>query len=446
MFEWNLGTSFPCPGYGGGCFKYPINRLQKHDNDLGLSFYINIHVYNNAGHFITVPTDTFKIPSAYPPGHGIVVDVDPEHESLTYDTKIHFTPHTLCLRGYGFKHSESVEIQVGIGSNNSTDNVVPYSALNHSSGYHCIYSSKIEFQQTYFALVKASCTGGFTVSASNGIVVLNRTMLLVSLVVNLGEKCSANKLFHSNHTVSTISNTTMTFAADVGKRYKLSFIRGSIASVVSTEGIIERDTEGNNNTFFVSFVPNPVISLSSSRAANQTVEILIHKCPYMKYMIRRNSVSAHWFYRNHLSYGLTFEIAILKMKTIAGNITFVPFKEYESASDRYSHTFFNIDFELDKSYKLAVKQCTKAMCLDPVISDTFEVSVPPRPGRILMSQIIKDANNSCTRINLQWENFKSDNSIIFYQWAVFADNVRKRILTGWQTIKENATELYQVSK
>ena len=402
-----------------------------------------MHVYNNAGHFITISTDTFKVPSAYPPGHGIVLDGDPDQESHTNDNDIHFTPHTLCLRWYGFKHHESVEVQVGIGSSNSTDNVVPYSTLSHNSSYHCIYSSKIEFQQTYFALVKASCTGGVTISSSNGIVVLNKTMLLDSLVVNIGEKCSTANLIHSIIAVST-TNTSLTFPADIGKRYKLSIAQGTFGSVVTNNGIIERDIRSNSTLFFVSFVPNPVMSMSSpTRGANQTVQIDIYKCPCTKYMIKR-SVSAHWFYDNHLSYGLNFEIAIVKMQNKTHNTTLLPYTQYESASNRDTYTFSNVDLELNKEYKIAVKQCSKVTCLDPVVSEAFRISVPQTPGKILMSRLTKEVNTSCTRIKLQWEAFQSDNSMLFYQWAVFADNARKKVLTRLQTIKANDTKLYQV--
>jgi hypothetical protein len=406
-----------------------------------------MHVYNKAGHFTTVSTDTFEISSTFPTGLGIVLDVDPEHESLLLDTNAHFTTHTLCIRWYGFKHHESVRIEVGFGSNNMTDNVVPYSTLNRSTSYYCIKNPKIEFQKTYYGIVKASCTRGFYVSSSNGIVVLNERKLLDSLNVNLGQECSSFNRIYTARVNLALVNTSVTFPALVGKRYWLLVNDSVIESVITNDGIIENNTGSNNTFYFTSFVEYPVVSfISANGTTNQETELSIHTCPDAKYLTERVDVTAHWFYDEQVSYGLAFQIAIIRIKNITGNLSDVPFKQYESAVNCQTFKFQNVGLELNKFYKLAVKQCTNVRCLAPIFSDSFSVSRPPETGNIYVARLFTEAYTSFATIELEWNAFQSDNSIRFYQWAVSNDKTGERILTKWQTIKDTKRQLYQVSE
>jgi hypothetical protein len=100
---------------------------------------------------------------------------------------------------------------------------------------------------------------------------------------------------------------------------------------------------------------------------------------------------------------------------------------------------------VNKYYKLAVKQCTNIMCLDPVFSYAFKVNGPPEPARILVSCLHNEVDVPYGNLDLKWNAIQSDNSILFYQWAISSENNGKRILTEWQTIKATNRSLYQVS-
>ncbi|XP_053396792.1 uncharacterized protein LOC123551182 [Mercenaria mercenaria] len=445
LLQWDLETSMPCPQFSGGCFKYPIRRLQIHDNDIGLPFYITMHVYNNAGHALTVTTDIFRIPSRYPPGHAIVTDSDPECRYKTEDTNVHFTSNTLCFKWTGFKHHESVKVEVGVGSNNSTDDIVPYSIHKRTENFHCIHSSNIKFQQTYFAFVKASCSGGVTMSASNGVTVLDKSMLMKSLTVRLGEKCSTTDVIMPVVRNLTHANLSVTFSAEVGKRYELFIPTNIIDSVYTNDGIIFTNMTDNFSLSIVPFIKNPVVYISSSGGViNEESQIHIHKCPSTLYVGENDIISAHWFYTENKDYGLIFEVAIVNAKNMTRNNSQIHLTQYESSTILTTHTFYDVNLEAKECYNVVVKQCSYTQCLEPVFSRMFCVASSSEARNLHVSSLKNVVGASCFLIKLEWSAFRSDSRVLFYQWVVSQDNAANHILIEWQTIRANDTEKYQV--
>ncbi|XP_053392349.1 uncharacterized protein LOC128555022 [Mercenaria mercenaria] len=444
LFHWNLETSIPCPLFSGGCFKYAVRRLQTHDKDLGLDFYINIHVYNNAGHSLTVTTDTFRIPSRYPPGQAIVFDSDPERGYNKEDTSVHFTPNTLCFTWTEFKHHETVKVEVGVGSNNLTDNTVPFKRLNSTDSFHCIHSSNIIFKQTYFALVKASCSGGVTMSASNGVTVLDKSLLMKSLTVRKGENCSISGVYRPMVRNVTATNMSVTFSADVGKRYLLIIRSINLDSYYLNDGIILETTD-NFTLSFVPFITNPVVYISlNDKIIKEENQIHILRCPSALYVGKNDTISAHWFYAENEIYNLRFELAIVHGENMTKYISQKDYTQYIPVSSRMYHTFSDLNLKATECYNLAVKQCSKAQCLEPVFSEMFCVVDSPQTQNLHVSSLEIIVGASCSTITLEWGTVLSESRVLFYQWVVSQDDSANHILTEWKTIRTNDSEMYQV--
>ncbi|XP_061177742.1 uncharacterized protein LOC133186525 [Saccostrea echinata] len=68
-----------CPNFNSTvtCFKYPIRKIQRMNDDNTL-FYFELYVYNTVGHSLIVRTENFTVPSRYPPTPGTVLDTS-EH-------------------------------------------------------------------------------------------------------------------------------------------------------------------------------------------------------------------------------------------------------------------------------------------------------------------------------------------------------------------------------
>ncbi|KAH3802479.1 hypothetical protein DPMN_156157 [Dreissena polymorpha] len=242
LLEWRLESSSPCPPYTGGCFKYPLYRLQNQDTGDGLLFYINIHIYNNAGHFTSIRTETFPLPSRFPPGHGYVFDLDPDMVNSSTYIDVHFTEHTMCARWMGFKHHENISLEVGIGLYRTIADVVPFHSTLEVRKI-CLNSSSIVNGKVYFFIVKASCSGGTTVSASNGVQIFDEHYLKNNLDIKIGNDCFSTNVLAINVSIandSTFIKIPFTFL--IGQRYVLSMENSewqNLVNINTSEAILQ---------------------------------------------------------------------------------------------------------------------------------------------------------------------------------------------------------------
>jgi hypothetical protein len=66
------------------------HRLQKYDSMLGAMFFVQLHVYNYAGHFCSVNSRPIRLPSLFPPQEGVVMDVYPDIKPPYQDTDVKY--------------------------------------------------------------------------------------------------------------------------------------------------------------------------------------------------------------------------------------------------------------------------------------------------------------------------------------------------------------------
>jgi len=185
--EWRLDDSPRCLTFTGGCFKYPLRRLQIQDTDNSILFHLNMHVYNNAGHYLSISTEPFKVPSLYPPGQSIVYDLDPEYPDSTplADVDVHFKSSDLCASWTDATHHETVSYEVGVGLTNLTDDIIAFQHVKETTLFY-FNSSVIQTDKTYFFLLLPNCSAGSTISSSDGVTVLDGEGLRNPLVVQPG--------------------------------------------------------------------------------------------------------------------------------------------------------------------------------------------------------------------------------------------------------------------
>ncbi|XP_053376618.1 uncharacterized protein LOC123534121 [Mercenaria mercenaria] len=411
LFHWQLYISTPCPKYSGGCFKYPVRRLQSLDTDLGLLFYLDMYVYNNAGHSLKLT------PSRYSPGDAIVLDIDPEIEDNIQDIDTHFTPNTLCFEWYGFKHHENVHVEVGVGSSNMTDDIIPFVVINDTTRY-CYQSIDIKFDMRYFALVRASCSGGSTLSSSDGIKILNKEKLVKGIDIELGQDCSTNSKAVSLMVVNQTYNASFTFPANIGRSY---IIHAPLTNLSTSDGILSAFGNDRHEFNFISFVDNPAIDLSSQN--DNFTEITVRMCPSTKYM--DGDLTAHIYYKDYKSMELSHEIAISRISNFS--------TEYISPFRKTLGDISDVMLKMNETYRLAVRQCSRVRCLEPVFSNEFHLDTIVPVGNVLTPRLKTINDRSCSIIELEWNTFSSGSKILFYQWAISKDGGANYILTKWKT-------------
>ncbi|WAR31809.1 hypothetical protein MAR_034351 [Mya arenaria] len=384
--EWRLDTSPPCPLYSGGCFRYPIRRLQLQDTDNYLEFYINMHVYNNAGHYLSLASQLFQLPSRYPPGQTVISDTDPSVNMSIMDVDAHFTKGVLCARWKG--------------------------------------------------------TGGVSVSFSDGIMVLDKDEITLSLSVRNGHDCSNQLLNTYDVTLANYSaRVTIKEPLHVGQRYIINTPYKTV--VTSDDGIIF--VEGNDN-FIRPFVNRPalVIEVKHSTIVHDILGFNLSLCLDQNVLLQTKRLVVRWkFVDPHLAsiyrnVDISYSVGVSESNSILGqNKTFViPFQPGINGN----HFIFEEYILLtNKKYVAEVQVCTKLECIKAVKSNEFSIE---RLNPVLkISEAFTWIGDTCVHVKFHWSIEDRDISMAFYQWNLAQDTDGRKTLLSWKSITNESIDI-----
>ncbi|XP_053381645.1 uncharacterized protein LOC123528459 [Mercenaria mercenaria] len=450
LLEWRFDASESCPRYTGGCFKYPLKRLQRIDTDFGQHFSVRVYAYNNAGHFTLNETESFLIPSRYPPGHAVVSDLDPEDFSssaydLYQDVNVHFTANKICTHWNGFKHHENVTIEVGLGTNKTEANTVPFQHIN-SSKETCIQSSEIHFNIQYYVLLRATCSGGNTISTSNGITIINKTDLLKNIDISVGEHFIDVKM---NPVDTTYSKICSLDDIEIGAKYKLILYNVTLNVSVSSEDMIFNDRtydKGNSriDLNIVPYVKRPCISVDSN--ISEHISAVMHRLKSDGFVSDNKMLFISWNYSKHdILNNLNFRVALATFpnKSYTTEVMSIPKK----SSEHMSHSFDLKTVSADGVHAVAVIPCTNKHCLNYTLSPSFQIEHAIKPGQIKQAIVTVEGGKDCVDIRIAWQRFEAKSTITIYQWSLSRDYTANTLLTGWKAIKGDlGTQDYQVDE
>ena len=439
-----------CIGTAENCFKFPLSRIQSHDTGIGLRFYFELYVYNIAGHFTTVRTDEFKIPSRFPPSSGKVIDINNLSNSLIEDVDFQTDRHVICARWFGFGHHRNLTFEIGLGDNETTDNIVSFYAPIGGSSSACLQNLTLNYFKKYFVSVRANCSGGYRVTSSDGIIILNETLVQDSVSVHNGKKCfiTDNEVVSFNFSnndhglkskiskVVSINNVTthLTWYA-----MKIKCTDNNIASIIiQNRNVVLREYK---NILVVDSFPVGMTDLYFTFDF-KTLELteckaIIYNCSNEE-SSQYNSDSFRFHLETigdvnklltHYEIGLFQYPDNAKISELLTHNIVLPFSKVAPSE---SFIFSNLNLQDDKRYAGAVKLCFGNLCLGPQISKPMLVNKEPPTGTIAYAEMKKTIN--CFNITISFEPFKCKNEIIdLYEWSVFQTN--SGLLEGrWQTL------------
>ncbi|WAR31701.1 hypothetical protein MAR_034243 [Mya arenaria] len=437
--EWRLDTSLPCSSYSGGCFRYPLRRLQLQDTDNNLEFYIKMHVYNNAGHYLSLASQPFRLPARYPPGQIVIFDIDPSVNNSFIDVNAHFTKEVLCARWKGSLH-ENLTLEAGVGLSNATDDVVNFQLISNSNSY-CIHSIDIRPNVKYVFLLRSSGTGGVSVSFSNGIMILDKDELTHSLSVNIGHDCS-NQVGNT-YDVTLANNSARVTINDplhVGQRYIINTPYKTV--VTSEDGIVS--TEGRD-TFIRPFVNRPelAIEVEDSTIVHDIRGIKLCLCQVQNVILQPKKLVVSWKFVDqdiaslYKIVELGFSVGVSENNSFAGhNKTFVV--PYRQPIDT-NHSILEFNFLTNKKYVAEVKVCSKLECTKPVQSNEFSIERLNPVLEITEASLL--LGDTCVHVKLHWSLEDKDIGIAFYQWTLAQDVEGRKTLLPWKSITDDSINI-----
>lgn len=413
-------------------------------------------MYNNAGHFLTLRTTDIRLPSRYPPGHAVVLDLDPEDKTIygskhdeAKDIDAHFSNHKVCARWNGFKHYENITLEFGIGTKDTSDDIYAFTEISNT-GFHCVNSLLIPQSTKFFVVLRASSSGGTTLSKSNGCLVFNKTLMLNSFKIHNGPKCFSeiNVVFRkmTNSKIDMKSQVLFNHPLMTGKVYTVKLV-GSDASIsgltVDSPSIIIHSTVVGDSHTETIFQPTvPLLEL--------TIILVSTKSIYLKYLElydcqeestedqTSNQVQAHWSGLTK-SFDYQYALVLVQCSAVVNDSCVEYITSFKQTWDD-SVIISGLKLQNYVNYSIIVKPCLNEKCLPAKYSHVFRIESQDIPWRTLRSEITIDESN-CMGINIQAFSLQQSKPADVYQWSVMADSLKtasRTMLISWQTVPKEA--------
>ena len=414
--------------------------LQKQDTDLGLAFYFNMYVYNNAGHFVLAKTPEFSIPSPYPPAQAVVIDLDPENvDNDAKDVDAHFKLETVCAKWYGFHHPEDIAIEFGVGTRKGLDDIINFKTINFTNTF-CLVSSAIPESLHVFVTLRATSSGGSTISSSDGTTIYNSSLVLEQLMVNDGPDC-----FIPSHLVSALNHSNeeyFVFAEQlkIGKTYTLLIFGDALPG--NDDSVQSPDVRATNivvdhkqhHFIFTPFTEYPRFFIAGTVNGDITTELYDCEDDLSATSVN-HSIFAHW---RSISDHLTFETAVVKLHCL--DTLDDDCLDYQSpflSPNGPTSSEHIVSLQIYESYYVAVKPCLNSVCLRAKLSSGVTIEPENLIIDITQSAVELTPSLNCSHVRIKWQKLIFIHAPI-YQWSV-ATRVGSETssVIKWRNTKDN---------
>ncbi|XP_053405466.1 uncharacterized protein LOC128558962 [Mercenaria mercenaria] len=436
LLEWRNDASEDCKSLPSDCISYPLRRLQKKDTELGLDFAVDVFIYNRAGHFTKLQTDPFKIPSRYPPGDGVVHDIDPAKTSSKIDINVHFTEKKLCVRWTGFRHHENVSLDIGVGTNVAKDNILAFEHVRPDRPLYCLTSEKFMYGVRYFMSVRASCSGGTTVSSSNGVLIVENKTLIRKSDIKLGHR-SVSIVKHIRFLNSSFAEVCSETHLEIGSLYLMTVETNSDELTMnSSEAIVKPDTMQlsyrDMKTYVITpYVDQPCFEIYGINVTNTRISIIEkHR---QGYVTTKNSLSVYIEKNSNITLLLP-KWELLEHKCVTHDASCTQLIAKSDIVEFY-YTFQNIRLAENKTYSVGVKLCTPVSCSEIIQSDKFVFENSITIDSAVKAGIIMDGNGKDMIVNIALTPFVAPSGIVLYQWVLSKDADGNHETDQWKIIQ-----------
>ncbi|XP_046356064.2 uncharacterized protein LOC124134978 [Haliotis rufescens] len=434
-----------------GCIRYPLTRLQEMDSELNKPFLFELYVYNSAGHFTIVNTKKITVPSRFPPGHGIVYDIDPLHEDSKDDVEFHSTQNKSCVKWNGFHHHGIVQFEVALGAVVNGSDISPFRVVNNKSV--CITSPGLKPRVNYYATVRATSSSGTSYASSDGFIIIDQPSDEQFLLkVFDGVACDINiyNTFGLDLDTDTTLDINITRAykasssLGIGQRYIVKF-QQSLSGKIKSDDVLFKSNGKMQDLATYEFVPlthYPRFYITDS--AVDTNNATIHMCSLdTDYTLSKNKVSSYWTYAGPWKVLTTHFEAALKERMHCENRT----QCYKTLSSIIVDSgtdyadFTNMVLDPGKVYQVFVRPCFDSVCLPWKHSDGVK-AITGLPKVTMTASFTNRSKSSCHAVTIHVDSIEceaepEDGKTIIYQRSV-ADK-RNNPLTFWQTDQSLAT-------
>ncbi|KAL3857349.1 hypothetical protein ACJMK2_012025 [Sinanodonta woodiana] len=442
-----VGVKCPVPD-ASGCIRYPIRHLQENNAEKNLDFYFELNVYNKAGHSTTLRSDTFNIPSKYPPGQGMVLDIDPTRNDNSTDVDFVIDGSAICAVWTGFHHHLNVTFEVGLGRQ---------PGIAETRGFKTVFSETLCFLvndltklQKYYIIVRANCTGGSSISSSDGFIVVNETDIRNALHLGIGETCenvaSSKITCHTSFRNCTYLMCSIQCDKELIEK-QIYTIQSSNASIqlnmTSPDIILLTNKRGDHQKAFRSFTRNPSLVIHGDVHELAGIEIYLLPCSMdTNYQTASDTLYAHWSLEEQISDIVTYyDVSLYRDDCLRTPVMNTTCREIVTSTqipgNKHDHVFSNVHILDEEIYTVGVKPCLGSFCSKELLSESTLVKFKP-PVSGSLQAMLSTANLSCTIVHIEWQNFHclektTLNNNVIYQWSMALNEGPSGFVVPWRT-------------
>ncbi|KAK7496776.1 hypothetical protein BaRGS_00011985 [Batillaria attramentaria] len=271
-----------CQGTGvTRCVRYPLSDLYPHDTESGRRFFFQLHATNAAGHVTSVNTSSVLLPAHLPPSHAVIFDVINETSAavdtfvqILEDVDVIVQREEVCMAWHGLYHEDEVNIEVGLGTNTTQDDLISFRAVQNT-GNACVDATSLPVYSELFSVVRATSPGGSTVFSSDGFHMVPKGDPINGLQVFNGIGCTAAHVAGSRAVTSGTTNIALTALVNVSLHAgDILFLKFTpfIQNVVFPDTVLLQRTLTGYQVVLKS--SNATVVLPASLASSALVEVM----------------------------------------------------------------------------------------------------------------------------------------------------------------------------
>ena len=434
---------FDCPFQNiGKCTRYPITKISYSDGNN--DFFVELYIYNKIGISTRIQSRSFSLPSKLPPGHLVIIDVDPEINSSS-DIDFQTSNTSLCFLLKQFAHNQSVSIFAGVGlSPNSTD-VIPYTTIHNSR--HCFRNIQMTPFTKYYSVVRANSSGGVSYAASNGVIAIDIDALAEDLKLKNGKReChEKNKVtpkinVHNNQSILSYANLsvleefTMFIKKDANKT---SNKNNEVVNVNGFEIYDILQTDLHQVMKMVASSNNGEIIFKSEITSSN--EINLHRCQFNQpYLLSESEISFAWTDVERNDYRPThFEISIVAFAE--NNIKVIQ----STTTHEKTATFRNITLSPGDEYFGVVKACFSRICSKPMFGPALEMF--PRDSKMIITAKLSKQDEGIYKIGIEILHTHHPLKHSLIRWTLAMDSQGRKRNIDWNYCKIQNESMVSIS-
>ncbi|XP_062589946.1 uncharacterized protein LOC134251560 [Saccostrea cucullata] len=354
-----------CPRNLSFCFKYSINRIFKLNFNSNTRFNFHLYIYNIAGHFLEVRSESFLLPSRFPPSNGTIIEILPNHSLAGEDVDFIFQANKVCFDWKGMWHTQNISLEVGIGSTKESADIVSF--RNISENTKCLYNLKLAHFKKYYTIARATVGLHSTLIVSDGFAVIDNSSILNSLVVHSGTSC---RMRRNNHIPIILNKNQGTLSV-------INALRQIQVYTILTDGspVTSQDVVWIDKYQFVPIISYPTFHILNTTALSN---VSISSCEEGKqYQESKHSFEVFWTANNETANFIThYKCGLFKINKDGSNTIVEPLKDISRNSQ---FQFTGLHLQNFHTYRALVQPCFQKVCLQGKFSESVTVEEAKYP-------------------------------------------------------------------